>query len=199
MWGPSEMSPAQPPCMLGVFVGGKGQRLGGVDKSALPAPDGGGSLLERVLRLGDELLASNVIVGRSPGGRRVADDVVQLDDAPSGIGPLGGLCALLAHAGSRPAFAVACDMPYVDVTMLRLLRDAPAAAVVAPRDPDTGKWYPLFARYDSANVLPVAREAVAAGTRSFQVLFRSLDVRELELDSNQRAKLRDWDRPEDLR
>ena len=93
---------------------------------------------------------------------------------------------------------MACDMPYVDLALLRLLRDAPDAPVVAPRDPDTGKWYPLFARYDAPRVLPVARAAVAAGTRAFQTLFRSLEVTELRLTSDQRAQLRDWDRPEDM-
>jgi molybdopterin-guanine dinucleotide biosynthesis protein A len=123
-----------------------------------------------------------------------------LQDVPTGIGPIGGLCALLAQAGERPALALACDLPYVSGALLaRLAHTQSSTAVLAPRDPVTGKWQPLFARYDAARVLPLLLPAIDAGVRSFQTFLRSVDVQELELSPDERAELRDWDEPDDVR
>jgi molybdopterin-guanine dinucleotide biosynthesis protein A len=138
-------------------------------------------------------------------------------DAPAGIGPIGGLCALLEHANARvrsgraqgeaqaqgsaasSVLAVACDLPRVTAQLVeRLAREAPSALVLAPRDPVTGKWQPLFARYASHAVLPAVRSAIEAGTRSMQTVLRSLEVTELPLTDAERAALHDWDTPEDL-
>jgi molybdopterin-guanine dinucleotide biosynthesis protein A len=180
--------------VLGVLAGGRGRRMGGRDKARLPAPDSGEPLIERVLRLGQEVGLACVVVGGRP-----PDGALLVRDDPAGIGPIGGLCALLAHAGERPALALACDLPYVTAAVLaRLARTPCSAAVLAPRDPETGKWQPLFARYDSARVLPLLRDAIGDGVRSFQTFLRSLEVNELTLSEAERASLCDWDEPADL-
>ena len=167
--------------------------MGGVDKAQLRAPDGE-QLLPRLLRLCRELSLDAVVVGGvAPAG------VHALADAPAGVGPIGGLSALLAHAGARPALLLACDLPYLSAALLLRLASTPsAAAVLAARDLTTGKWQPMFARYASATVLPALRAAIAAGTRSPQTFLRTLEVAELPLDDVERQQLRDWDRPEDL-
>ncbi len=180
--------------LLGVLAGGRGRRMGGRDKARLQAPGGMETLVGRLLRLGREQGLPCVGVGGDalPGVAWIADE-------PAGVGPIGGLCALLAHAGSRPALALACDLPFVTSELIgRLAREACAAAVLAPRDPVTGKWEPLFARYDAPRVLPPLRAAIAAGTRSFQTFLRELEVAELVLSVEQRALLRDWDEPGDV-
>jgi molybdopterin-guanine dinucleotide biosynthesis protein A len=181
--------------VLGVLAGGLGRRMGGRDKARLHVPGSTEMLGERLLRLGGELGLSCVLVGGAglPG-------VPLLRDEPAGVGPIGGLCALLAHAGDRPALALACDLPYVTAALLeRLVRAPTEGAVLAPRDPQTGKWQPLFARYDSARVLPALRAAIDAGVRSFQTFLREVQVSELELSEAERELLRDWDRPGDVR
>jgi len=186
--------------------------MGGRDKAALPAPDGRGTLLSRLLWVADGAGCSErVLVGarhsshdRSPdcGGGESVPDPAGLDtllDRPPGIGPIGGLCALLEAAGPRPALALACDLPFLQPQLLtRLAREQPGATVLCPRDPQSGKWEPLFARYDSARVLPILRGCIPAGVRSLQTLLRELPVTELVLEPGERAQLRDWDRPEDL-
>ena len=90
-------------------------------------------------------------------------------------------------------------MPRVSAELLtRLLRESPGAAVLAPRDPSTGKWDPLFARYEPSIVQPVLTRALAAGVRSFQGLFRELSVAELALSDLERSELVDWDSPADI-
>jgi molybdopterin-guanine dinucleotide biosynthesis protein A len=180
--------------LLGILAGGRGQRMGGRDKARLLAPGSEEPLIERLLRLGREAGLSCVVVGgRAPEGTTL------VHDDPEGIGPIGGLCALLAHAGERPALALACDLPYVTAALImRLARDPSSAPVLAARDPETGKWQPLFARYDAARVLPPLRAAIAEGVRSFQTFLRTVEVSELALSDGERALLRDWDEPGDL-
>jgi len=168
--------------------------MGGRDKAALLAPGGGETLLARLIRLGRGVGLEVVVVGG-----RAAPGVPWVGDEPGGVGPIGGLCALLAHAGPRPAVALACDLPYATAELIeRLARTPSQAPVLAPRDLETGKWQPLFARYDSPRVLPPLRAAITAGTRSFQTFLRGVEVQELLLDGVERALLRDWDAPADL-
>lgn len=168
--------------------------MGGRDKSRMSAPDTGEALAARIVRLGSELGMECALVGGAP-----LAGVAHLRDEPEGIGPIGGLRALLAFARERPALALACDLPLVTQALLgRLASEKADAPVLCPRDPATGKWQPLFARYDSPRVLPVFRAAIENGTRSMQTVFRSLDVAELALSAEERDALRDWDAPSDL-
>ena len=180
--------------VLGIFAGGRGLRMGGRDKAQLPSPITGEPLQARLLRLGQQQGLTCVIVGGA-----AMDGTVVLADEPAGIGPIGGLCALLAFAAARPAIALACDLPYLDEALLaRLATMRSDAAVLSPRDPATGKWQPLFARYDSPRVLPALRVAIAEGVRSFQTFLRTLEVAEPALSDAEHALLRDWDHPADM-
>ncbi len=169
--------------------------MGGRDKSRLPAPGGGRTLLERWI----EVLAvagphDVVLVGGQGDGVRE-----RVQDAPPGIGPLGGLAALLARAGERPVITVACDMPYVEPALLsRLASEHPGAAALAPRDAESGKWEALFARYDAAHARPVVGEVIASGRRSLQAVLDGVGAAELALDGAEREQLRDWDVSEDV-
>jgi molybdopterin-guanine dinucleotide biosynthesis protein A len=179
--------------LVGVLAGGRSSRMGR-DKAWLPAPAGGEALIERLLRIAGELALPVVVIGgNAPPG------IECLRDEPAGIGPIGGLCALLAHAGTRPAIALACDLPYLDTALLaRLARAESPAAVLAPRDPGSGKWQPLFARYASARVLPELRRAIDDGVRSLQGVLARVAVEELALSAAEHALLRDWDEPADI-
>jgi molybdopterin-guanine dinucleotide biosynthesis protein A len=167
--------------------------MGGRDKAELRTADGE-ALLDRLLRLGAALQLECVVVG---GGAR--SGAIVLADDPTGVGPIGGLRALLVHAGAGPALALACDLPYVSAALISRLAQAPGSApVLAPRDPETGKWQPLFARYDAPRVLPSLEAAIASGVRSFQTWLRGVHVEELALSPEERTLLRDWDEPQDL-
>jgi molybdopterin-guanine dinucleotide biosynthesis protein A len=188
--------------LVGVFVGGRGSRMGGVAKGLLKVPDSEMTLLERLL---GELAraapgAEVVLVGDATS--YAAAGLRGVDDAPRGVGPLGGLLGLLLDAEQRGAelvLALACDLPRIDAALLtRLLNEAvTASALVAAQD---GVRNPLVARYQVAAALPAARGALQAGERSLQAVLDRLaaGVRTLPLTAAEAARLDDWDSPEDV-
>lgn len=187
--------------VLGLFAGGKARRMGGAPKGLLPTPGSGEPIAARVVRIAGEVGLEVVVVGAAPDQALPpsAAALPRLGDDPEGVGPLGGLSALLAYAAERPAIAIACDMPYVSAALLDKLARTPSdAAVLAARDHGSGKWQPLFARYASALVRPVLATTIAEGARSFQLLLRRVSCQELALDAGEHAELRDWDSPEDI-
>lgn len=185
--------------VLGVFVAGASRRMRGHPKGLLPAPDTGEPIVAKLVRLGREVDLEAVLVGRSPHYAAVAPGVPTLEDRPAGVGPLGGLAALLAHADGGVAVAVACDMPFVTAASLRRVATSPSTAqVVAPRRGPEAPFEPFLARYDAARALPVVERALRDGARSFQRLFALCEVDPLELDAELASALTDWDSPDDL-
>jgi len=189
-----------PPPVVGIFVGGRGSRFGGIAKGNLVHPSGT-RLIERLFdvvrtALPDALL---VLVGERP---EYADlELATVRDSPAGIGPLGGLRALVAFArdeGRDAAVAIACDMPYVTSELVRRLADeAPGSSALAPKG--DGRWQALAARY-GVSVLPVLDAAIRAHEHSLQRIFERLgaDAHVLSVDDAELAALGDWDAPDDL-
>jgi molybdopterin-guanine dinucleotide biosynthesis protein A len=186
--------------IIGLFVGGRGSRFGGVAKGNLKLP-GGVRLIERLMDVCKSVLpdASLVLVGQHAEYHRLT--LPALGDAPAGIGPLGGLRALLDFAAERrfgAALALACDLPYVTPELVRrLAEEAPDALALAPRD--RGLFYPLTGRY-SVRALPAVDDAIVAREHSLQKLFARLGngAESLSLDDTELHALRDWDSPADV-
>jgi molybdopterin-guanine dinucleotide biosynthesis protein A len=179
--------------VAGIFVGGRGERMGGAAKGLLVGPDGR-PIVERMCDLLRGLGLDVVLVGSDSRYDSLGLRVVE--DEPSGIGPLGGLIGLLRHADDRVVVAIACDMPFIQASLVeRLLAAAPAPAV-APRQGT--RWEPLFARYAPESVLPVARARAARGEQSLQGLLDAVGARELVLTADAWRQLRDWDTPSDV-
>ena len=164
------------PAIAGVFVGGASLRMGGTAKGLLTAP-GGETLVERWAGLLSSRGLDLVLVGERAEYARLGLEV--LADHPAGIGPLGGLVALLERAGQLPALAFACDMPFVSAPLVdRLLATSPRAAVLAPRRGD--RWEPLCARYDPSRVLPLAAARARGQDHSLQRLLHAVGAQTLE-------------------
>jgi molybdopterin-guanine dinucleotide biosynthesis protein A len=186
---------------VGVFVGGSGSRMGYVPKGLLRGREGA-PLVERLLRESELALpgCARVLVGDATAYGALA--LPALPDAPPGVGPLGGLRALLlaaTEAGEQAVIALACDMPFVSARLIqRLARELPDALALAPQDGE--RWEPLCARY-SVSALVAVDAALAAGERSLQRVFFRLagQAQGLPLDLDERSELRDWDEPAHLR
>jgi molybdopterin-guanine dinucleotide biosynthesis protein A len=188
--------------LVGILVGGRGTRLGGVAKGLLKAPDSEKTLLQRLL---DQLhlalpRAPVVLVGDA--GAYASLGVPAVIDEPRGVGPLGGVIGLLGAAqqlGARWALTLACDLPRIDHALLtRLASEAPHASALVTLQ--AGVRNPLVARYAVAEALIAARTALENGSRSVQALLDRLagEIVTLSLSSAEEARLADWDVPEDL-
>jgi len=191
-------------CAVGIFVGGQGQRMGGVAKGRLRHE--GRPLIERLVSAVREATSPEpghlYLVGAATAYADVG--LPSLDDAPAGKGPIGGLRALLeaAHGAGVDAIALAVDLPYLRADLVRrLLHEAPGAVALAPRQ--AGRWQPLVARYRPARVLPVVDAALGVGSTSLQAIFEGLRVAgqpavELVLSADELRSIDDWDLPSDL-
>lgn len=186
---------------IGILVGGRGTRMGGAAKGLLPLANGE-RLLDRLLEECRAALprASIALVGAAQAYASFA--LPSLADEPMGIGPLGGLYALLADAerhGAHGVIALACDLPYLTRGLIaRLANTEPDALAVAPRRSDI--WEPLCARY-AVSMLPEVRAAIDGNQRSLQKLFARLGERAhaLPLSEAEQRELFDWDSPSDIR
>jgi molybdopterin-guanine dinucleotide biosynthesis protein A len=180
--------------VAGIFVGGRSSRMGGRPKGLLEVSPGL-TLVDRWRSIFERLAIPAVLVGEHAAYAHLGLPV--LADQPQ-AGPLGGLLALLAHAGDRMAIAVACDMPFVSEALVGRLASLPragAAPAIAGRR--AGFWEPFFARYDAPIVLPVARLEAAAGRMTLKGLLAAVKAEELALTDAEAAELDDWDTPED--
>jgi molybdopterin-guanine dinucleotide biosynthesis protein A len=191
-----------PRLVVGIFAGGRATRLGGIAKGLLEVPGTEQSIVARLAGLSRGTVPDGEVVLVGGGDAYHHLGLPALVDAPDGVGPLGGLLALLEHALERrasAALALACDMPRVTGPLLeRLSAHAPHADAVAPHIDD--KWQPLFARYRPAPSLAAARRCLESKRYG---LFRVLEalgdgVARLPLTAAEAGTLDDWDEPGDL-
>lgn len=188
--------------LVGLFVGGRGERMGGVAKGLLPAPAGGRSVLERTLSELTAVLpaAQVVLVGDAQSYAGFGLPVVA--DAPSGVGPLGGLLGLLEFAeqlGHERVLVLACDLPYVERGVLaRLATESSTSSALVALAANVRN--PLVARYTVPPTLLAARSVQSSGKRSLQAVLDALgpELQLLELDAAEAASLDDWDTPADI-
>lgn len=184
--------------LVGIFVGGKGRRMGGVAKGLLTAPGGAETLVARLARVVREAFGEVDLVLVGSADAYAAQGLPSLADDPPGVGPIGGLAALLAEGrrrGSPFVVTLACDLPYVNAALLaRLAAHAPGSAAVAARQ--GARWQPLCARFDPMVAHPVAQALALGGTHSLQAVLDQLACVELPLDTDH--ELRDWDEPGDV-
>lgn len=187
--------------LVGIFVGGLGSRMGGVPKGLLKAPGTDEPLVERLARVCSEALpgCQVCLVGASDAYAELRFDVLR--DQPQGVGPIGGLAALLARSSAQraQAIALACDLPFVSAALIaRLAAYSPSALAVAPRT--DGIWQPLCARY-APGTLEITERVIASGRRALHAVLDELGPQavELPLAPSERGLLADWDEPADVR
>ena len=173
--------------VAGVALAGGASRRMGRDKASLLM--GGESLLGRsVARL--RLALAEVIVVGTPTLAPLVPTTRIVADAWPGRGPLGALATALSaleDTGTEWALLVACDMPFIQPTLLReiarLALTTPEVDAVAPRGPHGLE--PLHTAYHR-RCLPLARARLAGDDASLQGLLASVRVREVSAEETRR-------------
>jgi molybdenum cofactor guanylyltransferase len=158
-----------------IIAGGKGTRLGGVDKTAVVV--GGRSILDRQLAaLRGRFTRVLLALGESTPPALPPAVVVVRDRVATGSGPLGGLDAVLDALApdEESVVCIAADMPLVSPPPLELLRDtAPDAEALVPLV--AGQPEPLFARYHRT-CAPAVEAALREGRLKTMGLLASVQV-----------------------
>ncbi|MGB5934197.1 MAG: molybdenum cofactor guanylyltransferase [Anaerolineae bacterium] len=135
-----------------LLAGGKSSRLG-TDKARIKL----GGRLAMVQSAAEKLLTVSDEVIVVTGGRRYGHLKVKwVTDVYPGAGPLGGLYSGLLAAKSSHALVVACDMPFLNLALLRYM-------ISLPRDYDVlipnlcHELEPLHAVYSRNCLHPIER------------------------------------------
>lgn len=158
-----------------VLAGGKSSRMG-TDKASIRL-DSGLTLLQstvdKLATVADEIIV--VTDGRSYPG--ITTRVKWIKDVLPGAGSLVGLYSGLREAGSKYAFAVACDMPFLNTGLIKYMLSLPHDYdILVPR---TGHLYePLHAVYSRSCLQPMEK-MIGAGQMKIQDLFDRVAVRHI--------------------
>lgn len=167
-----------------VLAGGKGSRLGGVNKALLEV--GGRTNIERVLDTLGPLCSRIVAVANDRSLADRADLKLVLDREPH-AGVLPALAQGLAALDTELVVTVACDMPFLSRPLLAELiaRAARQDVVIPVLD---GRPEPMHAVYRRLASLEAIREALAAGERRMISFLDRVRVARVE-----EAELKRWD------
>lgn len=159
-----------------VLAGGESRRLGR-DKCMLPIE--GQPLLARTLSLLASLAGDLVVVSNDPHrATHLGVPVRLVPDQQPGVGALMGLYSGLEAARHERAVAVACDMPFLNLPLLRFMIGlAVDYDVVLPRLGDLVE--PLYAVYGKGCLRPMERH-LALGRRRIIAFFDEVRVRYVE-------------------
>lgn len=164
-----------------ILAGGHSRRMGR-DKALLPV--GGRPLIAHIASVLRQVCAEVAVIDRSPSRYRFLGLPVITDRRP-GFGPLSGLHAGLSSLSGSFGLFVACDMPGLQVDVLRYLASRalaadtarqgcePVDAVVPCRE---GRPEPLLAVYHR-RLLPVVEGILDQGGGSVRQLLTASGVR----------------------
>jgi molybdopterin-guanine dinucleotide biosynthesis protein A len=161
-----------------VLAGGHGSRLGGADKARLDI--GGLTTLERVRGALDEVASETILVVNDD---RFADlaGVRLVHDPEPHAGVLPALLAALRLATQPLGLLVACDMPFLDVDLLRwLVSQADEHDVVMPIV--DGRPQPMHAIYRRDASRDAIGRALARGDRRMISFLDDVRVRRVAED-----------------
>jgi molybdopterin-guanine dinucleotide biosynthesis protein A len=165
-----------------ILAGGKGSRLGGVNKALLEV--GYQTNIEWVLSALCPICSDLVLVANDESLASIEGVRLILDSEPH-AGVLPALAQGLRTASGDLAIVVACDMPFLNAGLLEeQLRQAADADVVIPVL--DGRPEPMHAVYRRCTSLAAIRAALAAGEKrmiSFLDQLRVVRLEETELRS----------------
>ena len=186
--------------IAGIFVGGRSRRMNGIPKGLLQQSGQSLTLVEALLgRLKNAGVGQVVLIGNHDAYSGLS--IRKIRDSVNGEGPLSGLLALTEYAEEQRyefVLALACDMPYIDDSLINhLIYDAEGATVLVPK---RTFFEPLCARYQVKGILPHLYRLLINRHYRMTSLLEAVGERcvTLSLLPAQLDSLEDWDCPRDV-
>jgi len=168
--------------ITGVILAGGSSRRMGENKALLKI--GGLTLIERVYAVMDTLFSDVIIITNTP-ELYCSIPCRTVADIYPGAGSIAGLHAGLHASPSKWIFAAACDMPFLNTELIRLLcRRKNGFDAVVPMN-CYGLREPLHALYNRSS-LQVMQQTIEKGDKSILILLDQLRTRYI---SHQQVKM----------
>jgi molybdopterin-guanine dinucleotide biosynthesis protein A len=155
-----------------ILAGGRSRRMGS-DKAVLDFC--GTRMIDRVTQTLGAVADPVVVVARASGDVGELPATVVEDERPY-EGPLCALVAGLRTTGTERNIVVACDMPFLNSTLLKRLGDLLDVDIDAVVPIASGFPQPLHAAYGDCAIEPLLT-AIASGERSLKGALERLRVR----------------------
>ncbi len=130
-------------------------------------------IMDRILRVYREVFEEIIISTNSPEHYFCFGEAM-VGDLYRQRGPMAGIFSALLNAGAERVFVTACDMPFINPSLLRYIIDTPtdADAVVCSFG---GRVHPLFGLYSrNREVLDRIERRMRTGATGLQGLLREL-------------------------
>lgn len=184
------------PLAAAVLAGGASRRMGR-DKAGLRL--GGKRLLDWQLERLRALAPAELLVSGREGVDYEVGGIRVVCDATPGLGPLGGIAAILAATTAPHVLVLAVDLPAMTEGFLQRLvaRRRPEIGIV-PRT--AAGWEPLVAVFPR-RIEARVRAHLAAGRLALQALVSAGEaageLEALPVAAGEEASLLNWNRPED--
>jgi molybdopterin-guanine dinucleotide biosynthesis protein A len=142
--------------ITGVILSGGYSRRMGQNKALMPLGDR--RLIDWVLAVLRDVFSELLIVTNTPDV--YADLAIPMvGDVVPNKGPLGGIYSAIYHVTTSHCFVVACDMPFLNMALMRyMMRQITDYDVVMP-DID-GNMEPLHAIYSKACLAPIEQRLI---------------------------------------
>jgi molybdopterin-guanine dinucleotide biosynthesis protein A len=169
------MAMKRDPLAAAILVGGQSRRMG-VPKATLRLTPDGPTVITSVITTLRHVTTDIMLVG-SDDFASDDPDVPRIGDTMPDAGPLGGIHAALTASSREHVLVVACDMPFLNVDVLRFM-------AALPRDydvlvPVVGQPQPLHAIY-TISCLPAIEAYLAEGRRRVDGWFDHVRVRMID-------------------
>jgi molybdopterin-guanine dinucleotide biosynthesis protein A len=164
-----------------ILVGGQSRRMG-ENKALIRLQPDGPTVIETVVRKLREVTNEVTLVGSDANPYGFLE-LPQIPDVTPKIGALGGIHTALSGTTSAHLLIVACDMPFLNVTLLRYM-------AAQPRDYDAlvpvlDRPQPLHAIY-ARSCLPLIEESIRSGDYRATGWLGAANVHTIDRDTMQR-------------
>lgn len=161
-----------------ILIGGKSRRFGR-DKAFIEFDNEPISV--RLYRLLKSIFKDSCLIASTLRRIPVPGAEIFYDKIP-GLGPLGGLLAALANSSYPYTFILACDLPFINIRLIKHLWETrDDADVILPIYFD--KIEPLAAFYHK-NCIPQIEAALEDGKRKMDSFWSHLSINKIDLTKN---------------